>query len=117
MERPIPAFYGAWYFELPKDHPDEPDEQRPVYLILIQYVEGQSVREYLKESEDDETEELDPNKLPPEPFRLKVLENVLTTGIWLPPHADIRHRDITPRNVITMSNGSIVLVDFSIIDI
>jgi hypothetical protein len=56
-KRPVPTFYGAWNFELPKDHPDESDKQRPVYLILIQYVEGKSVRGYLKESEGDETED------------------------------------------------------------
>ena len=105
----IPAYHGSWTFALDTSRPGQ---RRWVRMILIELVRGECMLDIILRA-NDRHERVDYSLLPPEQFRLRVLQNIIDaeTTIWW--EAAIEHEDVEPRNVIVNPDGSVVLIDFN----
>ncbi|KAK3306254.1 uncharacterized protein B0T15DRAFT_534821 [Chaetomium strumarium] len=73
----VPAYFGSWTFSLDTGRPNQ---QRWVRMILIELVEGESMLDMMLPATMDKHGEkgvVDYSRLPPEDFRLRVLQNIL----------------------------------------
>src|SRR5262245_15393612 len=85
----IPNYYDSWF---------EQDDERLLYYIVMEYVEGDTLK--------------DPDKLPWQASRvLDFLQTILSYLKQL-HEAGIVHRDIKPDNIIKKPEGGYVIVDF-----
>lgn len=90
-----PGYFGSWTFTLPFKRDGETLE-RPIRLVLIEYLDGLSMISLYSERNDAFDYE--------EKFRLDVFAQVLD-GVSKIVHAGISHGDIAPRNVMLIPQG------------
>jgi hypothetical protein len=57
------------------------------------------------------------SRLPPEEFRLRVLQNIFEAEITIPWETGVTNHDVHPRNIMVKPDGSVVLIDFNRADI
>jgi serine/threonine protein kinase len=119
----VPAYFGAWTFSLDTGRPNQ---QRWVRMILMELVQGECMLDMMlpatsststSTTNKDGEKRVDYSRLPPEPFRFRVLQNILEAEIIIPWETGIRHEDVHPRNIIVKPDGSVVLIDFNRADI
>jgi hypothetical protein len=93
-----PKYFGSWTFTLPITTHSAKTHQRPVRLVLIEHLDGSSMRKlYVQNSPRLGAE---PDALHyDEEYRLEVLAKVLD-GVVKQRHAGLDQRDLAPRNVI-----------------
>jgi serine/threonine-protein kinase len=84
------------------------------YFIVMEYVDGPSLRQVLRQLEQE-------HRRVPLPIATSMIVSVLAALDYAHRHSDERgrplelvHRDITPRNVLLNRSGQIKLVDFGI---
>ncbi|KAL2021345.1 hypothetical protein VTK56DRAFT_7316 [Thermocarpiscus australiensis] len=107
----VPAYFGSWTFALDTGRPNQ---QRWVRMILIELIQGECMLDMIIRAEDKcRKYEVDYSLLPPEHFRLRVLQNILEAHLTIWWEAAVTHDDMDPRNVIVKPDGSVVLVDFN----
>jgi hypothetical protein len=108
-----PAYHGSWTFALPTN---QPGRERWVRMILIEFVEGECMLDLIKRARkrvDDGRGKVDYALLPPEEFRLRVLQNILEAEFTIWWEAGIRSYDVAPRNVTVKPDGNVVLLDYN----
>ena len=116
-----PDYFGSWTFTLPISHENK-THQRPVRLVLIEYLNGISIKDLYARNSPGPNAELDALHID-EKYRLEVLARVLD-GVVKQKHTGLDQRDKAPRNVILMPNpqempgprqppSRVVLVDYN----
>ena len=104
----VPAYFGSWTFPLNASH----RRQRWVRMILVDLIQGECMADIIDRAVDKD-ENVNYALLPPEDFRLRVLQSILEAdeAIWW--EAAINHLDLVPRNVVVKPDGSVTIIDFS----
>lgn len=116
-----PKYFDSWTFNLPISHEDK-TYPRPVRLVLMEYLNGTSIKDLYAQNSPAPNIELDALHLDKE-YRLGVLARLLE-GVVRQKHAGLDQRDLAPRNVILVPKiqekpGSsqppprVVLVDYN----
>lgn len=100
----VPAYHGSWTFNV---------GQRWVCMILIELVQGECMLDLITRAEDKTTHTIDNARLPPEDFRIRVLQNIREAPLFIWWRAAVRHEDLVARNVIVKPDGSVVIIDFN----
>jgi hypothetical protein len=90
-------YFGSWTFTLSIIHANK-KHLRPVRLVLIEYLDGSSIRDLYVQNKPGPNADLDALHFDKE-YRLGVLAKVLD-GIVKQRHAGLDQRDLAPRNVI-----------------
>lgn len=102
----VPKYYGSWTFEMPLLEPSA-DVLRPVRMILIQWIEAQSM---LALTESDEAYKIDPTR------RLDMLAKAMESNSKLQFYG-VETRDWAPRNILVSGhdtpNFRVWLIDFN----
>jgi serine/threonine protein kinase len=107
----VPTYHGSWTFAL---QTSQPGRQRWVRMILIELIQGECMLDLVSRAETEPGNgKMDYSLLPPEGFRLRVLQNILEAEHTIWRKAAVLHNDIVPRNVMVKPNGSIVIIDFN----
>ncbi|KAG7287479.1 hypothetical protein NEMBOFW57_006991 [Staphylotrichum longicolle] len=84
----VPAYHGAWTFAV---------GQRWVRLILLELVQGECMLDIILRAEDKSSHLIDHTRLPPEDFRIRVLQSIHEAHLLIWWHAAVRHDDLVPR--------------------
>lgn len=118
-----PQYFGSWTFNLPILHANK-KHLRPVRLVLIEYLDGSSMRDLFARNQSGPNAELDASHYD-KGYRLGVLAQLLG-GIAKQKHAGLNQKDLAPRNVMIvpspyekpvpgkpMSLPRVVLVDYN----
>lgn len=105
----VPEYFGGWTF--PLDTGDKNRPQRWVRIILLEFVEGETMLDIMLRARHGD--KLHYSLLPSEDFRLRVLKNMFEAQISIWWDAEVKHEDLEPRNVIVKGDGSVVIVDFN----
>ncbi|KAK0739490.1 hypothetical protein B0T21DRAFT_346797 [Apiosordaria backusii] len=112
----IPRFYGCWTFPLDvpvsEGHPEGQPEQRWVRMILMEFIEGESMEAKINRAKASDSHKLDYELLPAEPKRLYVLKQLIEAEVLLWWEVGLKHEDLEPRNVMIKEDDSIVIIDF-----
>lgn len=114
-----PDYFGSWTFSLPISYEGQ-ERQRPVRLILIEYLAGACMRDLFVENAPGQ---IDASHLS-EQYRLRTLA-MLLEGVVRQHHAGLSQRDLAPRNVIVLPHPDdespddagperVVLIDYNI---
>ncbi|EAQ84161.1 predicted protein [Chaetomium globosum CBS 148.51] len=107
----VPAYHGSWTFAL---QTDQPGRQRWVRMILIELVQGECMLDLMNRGEKEPgSGKMDYALLPPEEFRLRVLQNILEAEVTIWRETAVLHNDIEPRNIMVKPDGNIVIIDFN----
>lgn len=106
----VPAYFGSWTFALDTTRPNQ---QRWVRMILIELIQGECMLDMISRAEDEERRSVDYSLLPPEPFRIRVLQNILEAKQTIWWEAAVTHGDLEPRNVMVKPDGGVVIIDFN----
>ena len=110
----VPAYHGSWTFSVSRNQPgSQYQQQRWVRMILIELVQGDCMLNLIKHAEDINGQTTDFTLLPPESFRIRVLQNVFEARLFIWWCAAVKHEDVEPRNVMVKPDGSVVLIDFN----
>lgn len=119
----VPRYHGSWTFSLPVGSGSGSVRLRPVRMILIEHIEGQSMRQMIlgamRDMPDSSGRRTDYSLLPPEEQRLEVLGRLIEAEMTIWWYAGVRHNDVSPRNVMvsTETPGAplrVVLIDFNL---
>lgn len=105
----VPAYFGSWTFSLETGRPL--GRERWVRMILLELVKGECMADIIKRAQKDNT--IDYSLLPPDEFRIRVLQNLIEALIKLEWDAHVSQADIAPRNVIVKPDGNVVILDFN----
>ena len=92
-----PKYFGSWTFTLPVSDENK-THQRPVRLVLIEYLNGTSIKDLYARNSPEPNVELDALHFD-KGYRLGVLARLLD-GVVRQKHVGLDQRDIPPRNVI-----------------
>ncbi len=103
----VPAYHRSWTFNV---------GERWVCMILIELVQGECMMDIIMraKAKDGTTGRtvLDYGRLPPEDFRIRVLQNLHEANLFIWWHAAVKHQDLAPRNVMVKPDGGVVIIDF-----
>lgn len=91
-----PEYFGSWTFSLPISYEGQ-ERQRPIRLILIEYLAGACMRDLFVENGPGQ---IDASHLSAQ-YRLRTLA-MLLEGVVRQHHAGLSQRDLAPRNVIIL---------------
>jgi serine/threonine-protein kinase len=80
------------------------DEQRCDQYLVVEYIEGQTLRHYMEERENQ--------KLPVEEA-LRIVEQICDALVYCHEHG-VYHRDIKPENIMLETDGNVKIIDFGI---
>jgi hypothetical protein len=112
-----PKYLGSWTFTLPISHENK-THQRPVRLVLIEYLKGTSILGQYVRNSPAAYDDLDALHLD-KGYRLGVLAKVLD-GVVRLRHAGLDQGDLAPRNVILVPEPGpsppvprVVLIDYN----
>jgi hypothetical protein len=125
----VPRYHGSWTFSLSVDAKAGTSiQQRPVRMILIEYIEGESMLQYILRAITNKKPgkaqfnftSINYSLLPPEKERLEVLARIVEaeTALWW--YAGVEQNDLSPWNTMitrTADGASlrrVVLIDFNI---
>lgn len=100
----VPAYHGSWTFAV---------GERWVRMILIELVQGECMLDIITRAEDDIGLTVDYARLPPEDFRILVLNNIREANLFIWWYAAVRHEDLAARNVMVKPDGSVSIIDFN----
>lgn len=107
----VPTYHGSWTFARDTGQHDQP--QRWVRMILMELIKGDCMLDIITRAETDAGRNVDYKQLPPEDFRIRVLQSIIESNLkiwWL---GRVTHDDLEPRNIIVKPDGSVVIVDFN----
>lgn len=79
-------------------------EKRCEEYLVVEYIEGRTLREFLKERENE--------PLPPDEA-LRLIEQICDALAYCHDHG-VSHRDIKPENIMLQANGEVKIIDFGI---
>lgn len=85
-------------------HALNPDEKRSTEYLVVEYIDGQTLREVLGKREG---EPLAPDEA------LRITEQVCEALAYCHEHG-VYHRDIKPENIMVLADGSVKIIDFGI---
>jgi hypothetical protein len=110
----VPAYHGAWTFSVGRAGPglEAAEECRWVRMILMEYIHGDCMLTIMVNAKDRDSNP-DYAPLPPEPFRLRVLQHVLEVFEFAWWYGMVRHMDYAPRNFMVRPDATVVLIDFN----
>ena len=112
----VPTYHGSWTFCVGRDGPGHElgagDTYRWVRMVLMERIHGDCMLTIITNAEDV-YENLDYSLLPPEPFRLRVLQHIIEAFKFAHWYGMVRHMDYVPRNFIVRPDSSVVLIDFN----
>lgn len=80
------------------------DEKRQEEYLVVEYIEGQTLRKILEEREGE--------PLPPDEA-LRITKQICGALAYCHEHG-VYHRDIKPENIMLQSDGSVKIIDFGI---
>lgn len=105
----VPAYHGSWTFQLDTN---QAGQRRWVRMIIIELIKGECMLDIIRRAD---TGLAKPNYvlLPPEPFRLRVLQNIIEAETRISWETAINHNDLDARNVMVKPDGNVVLIDFN----
>ncbi|KAK3374122.1 hypothetical protein B0T24DRAFT_625701 [Lasiosphaeria ovina] len=114
----VPSYSGSWTMFVETGLPEPEPARRPVRMILLELIEGDSMRAITNRAIRQAEKEKRPSHhrfLPPEPERLDHMFRIVEAEMTLYWHAHIEHNDIHPRNIIITNNPArpIVIIDFN----
>jgi hypothetical protein len=119
----VPRYFGSWTFTLPLPVVNGTTiQRRPVRMILIEYIDGESMREAILRAIPSEPTltVLDYSLLPPEEERLNLLARAIEAETAIMWYAGVRHGDLAPRNIMISrpvhvdAPVRVVLIDFNV---
>ncbi|CAJ2513196.1 Uu.00g013150.m01.CDS01 [Anthostomella pinea] len=94
-----PAYFGSWTLRMPITK-DGKTIQRPVRLILMEHLDGPSMRDMYARNASGPNATLDGFHLEEE-YRLEVLARLMD-GLSRQLHMGVAQRDVAPRNVVVV---------------
>jgi serine/threonine protein kinase len=117
----VPRYFGAWTFSVPASVGTS-TQQRPVRMILIEYIDGESMLQWILRAAGNNTrptrDMIDYSLLPTDGERLEILGRTVEAELAVWWYGGVHHQDISPRNImISRPPGSpvrVVLIDFDL---